>query len=235
MYGQGDATLIVTPLNKHILIDGGGSEFGDFNVGESTLLPYLFDRGIKKLDYIILTHFDLDHVQAAIYVMKNIRVNKVIIAKQIKSSGAYSEFVEIIKKKKIEVSVVKAGDMIIVENDMFFDVLWPDDGEFISENAINNNSIVCKLRHREFSVLFTGDIEEIAEKKILELYRDNLKVLQSTVLKVAHHGSKSSSSEEFLEIVKPKIALIGVGANNLYGHPSSEVIERIDELRCGYL
>lgn len=234
MFGQGDATLIVTPLNKKILIDGGGSEFGDFNVGANTLLPYLLDRGIKKLDYIILTHFDLDHVQAAMYVMENIKVKKVIIAKQVESSEAYSKFVEIITKKKIEVCIIKAGDRINIEKDLCFDVLWPDSNEFITENAINNNSIVCKFKYRDFSMLFTGDIEEIAEKRILELYRENLDVLKSTVLKVAHHGSKSSSIEEFLRVVNPKIALIGVGSNNLYGHPSSEVIERLDELRCKY-
>lgn len=232
MSGQGDGTLIITPLNKSILIDGGGSEFGDFNVGESTLLPYLLDRGIKELDYIILTHFDLDHVQAAMYVMENISVKKVIISKQIESSEAYSKFVSIVKEREINIGIVKAGDRINIENNFYFDVLWPDWGNFITENAINNNSIVCKLRYRDFSVLFTGDIEEIAEKKILELYKDNLKVLQSTVLKVAHHGSKSSSIDEFLDVVKPRLALIGVSKNNLYGHPANEVIERLDMLRC---
>jgi len=235
MYGQGDATLIVTPLNNKILIDGGGSEFGDFNVGESILLPYLLDRGIKKLDYVILTHFDLDHVQAAMYVMKNIKVNKVIIAKQIESSEAYLEFIEVIKNKNIEVRVVKAGDRINIEKNLCFDVLWPDLNNLISENAINNNSIVGKLRYRNFSMLFTGDIEEIAERKILELYEDNLQTLKSNVLKIAHHGSKSSSIKEFLEVVKPKIALIGVGKNNLYGHPAGDVIERLDKIRCRYL
>ena len=205
---------------------------GDFNVGESTLLPYLLDRGIKRLDYIILTHFDLDHVQAAMYVMENIDVNKVIISKQIENSEAYSYFVEIVKEKKIEVNIVRAGDRINVEREVYFDVLWPSVGEFITENAINNNSIVCKLKYRDFSVLFTGDIEEVAERKILELYKNNLNVLQSTVLKVAHHGSKSSSIEEFLNVVRPKFALIGVGVENLYGHPASEVMERFDKLRC---
>lgn len=233
--GQGDSTLIVTPLNKRILIDGGGSEFGDFNVGESTLLPYLLDRGIKKLDYIILTHFDLDHVQAAMYVIRNIKVDKVIIPKQIENSEAYSEFVSIVKERVIDVSIVKSGDRINIEKDLYFDVLWPNDGEFITENAMNNNSIVCKLRYKNLSVLFTGDIEEIAEEKILELYKNNLNILQSTVLKVAHHGSKSSSIKEFLDAVKPKFAFIGAGKNNLYGHPASEVIERLYELRCRYL
>lgn len=231
MYGQGDGTLIVTPLNKKILIDGGGSEFGDLNVGKSTLLPYLLDRGVRKLDYVILTHFDMDHVQAAMYVMENIEVDKVLIAKQVESSTAYMEFISIVKSKKIKVKFVKAGDRINIEKNLYVDILWPKENEFINENAMNNNAIVFKLIYGNFSILFTGDIEKIAEEKILELYKNNLNILNATVLKVAHHGSKSSSIDSFLSTVKPKIALIGVGANNLYGHPANKVITRLDNLR----
>ena len=97
----------------------------------------------------------------------------------------------------------------------------------ISENAINNNSLVCKLNYKKFSMLFTGDIEEIAEKSILQRY--SKKELNSIVLKIAHHGSKTSSTEEFIKKVLPKNAIIGVGKNNLFGHPSMEVIERLKE------
>lgn len=231
MYGQGDGTLIVTALNKKILIDGGGSEFGDFNVGKSTLLPYLLDRGVRKLDYIILTHFDMDHVQAAMYVMENIQVDKVLIARQVKKTTAYTEFISIVKSEKIQVNLVKAGDRIKIEKDLYLDILWPKENEFINENVMNNNAIVFKLIYENFSMLFTGDIEKIAEEKILELYKNNLNILNATVLKVAHHGSKSSSIEFFLNAVKPKIALIGVGENNLYGHPANEVITRLESLR----
>lgn len=109
--------------------------------------------------------------------------------------------------------------------------MWPDSNNVITENSINNNSLVCKLKYKDFSMLFTGDIEEIAEKQILQKYKSNLKVLNSTVLKVAHHGSKSSSIEEFLKVVNPKIALIGVGANNTFGHPNSGVLDRLKEKR----
>lgn len=229
--GQGDGTLIVTPLNKKILIDGGGSEFGNFDVGKNTLLPYLLDRGVKKLDYIIVSHFDSDHVQGLLFVMQSIKVDKVIIAKQVENSANYDEFLSIIKKKNIGVSVLGAGDRINIEKNLYFDVLWPDYNNLITENAMNNNAIVCKLVYGQFSVLFTGDIEETAEKKVLELYEEKLEVLKATILKVAHHGSKSSSISGFLEAVSPQIALIGVGANNLYGHPSNEVLKRLDELR----
>lgn len=122
--------------------------------------------------------------------------------------------------------MVEAGQRIRIEEDLYFDVLWPDSENLIFENNINNNSLVCKMLYRDISILFTGDVEEIAEKAILKEYK-NTNILNSTILKVAHHGSKSSSIQEFLNVVKPKIALIGVGKNNTFGHPNDEVLERI--------
>lgn len=107
-------------------------------------------------------------------------------------------------------------------------ILWPKE-EQIAENMLNNNSIVAKLSYENFSVLFTGDIEKIAEKQILKEYK-NTNVLKSNILKVAHHGSKTSTTKEFLDKVKPQIALIGVGKNNKFGHPNSEVIERLERM-----
>lgn len=112
---------------------------------------------------------------------------------------------------------------------MYFDVLWPSSDQIIHENGINNNSLVCKIVYQNFSMLFTGDIEEIAERTILEKYK-NSNLLQANLLKVAHHGSKSSSIEEFLKAVKPKIALIGVGEKNTFGHPNTEVLKRLERM-----
>ena len=109
-------------------------------------------------------------------------------------------------------------------------ILWPKQ-EQIQENVLNNNSIVAKLVYNNFSMLFTGDIEEIAEKQILEEYKNN-NILKSNILKVAHHGSKSSSIQQILQEIKPKIAIIGVGANNTFGHPNENVLERLRNLRC---
>lgn len=103
----------------------------------------------------------------------------------------------------------------------------------ILENILNNNSIVCKLNYKNVSVLFTGDIEEIAEKKIVSLYDSN--ILNSTILKVAHHGSKTSSIQDFISKVNPKIALIGVGENNKFGHPNDMVVERLQICRSPYI
>lgn len=133
------------------------------------------------------------------------------------------------KEKKIIVKQVKMGDRILIEKNLYFDIIWPNK-EQILENPLNNNSIVCKLNYYDFSMLFTGDIEEIAEKKILREIKHEL--LEADVLKVGHHGSKSSSTQQFIAKVKPKIALIGVGENNKFGHPSDELIERLKTLRC---
>ena len=108
-------------------------------------------------------------------------------------------------------------------------ILWPKE-EQITDNALNNNSIVAKLLYKNFSMLFTGDIEKIAEEQILDEYKNNLEELNSSILKVGHHGSKTSSTKEFIEIVKPKISLIGVGKNNKFGHPNDEVIERLKSI-----
>ena len=97
----------------------------------------------------------------------------------------------------------------------------------VIQNAINNNSLVFKLRYINFSMLFTGDIEEIAEKEILDKYKENTEFLKSTILKVAHHGSKTSSTKEFINIVKPKYAVIGVGKDNKFRHPSNVTIENL--------
>ncbi len=113
-----------------------------------------------------------------------------------------------------------------IEKELYFDILWPDSDNRINENNINNNSLVCKMVYQKCSILFTGDIEEIAEKAILDQYKDT-DILKSMILKVAHHGSKSSSIAEFLNAVKPKIALIGVGEKNTFGHPNREVLERL--------
>lgn len=229
--GQGDCTFIVTPNNQTILIDGGGNESGSFDVGKNILIPYILDRGYTKIDYIIVSHFDSDHFQGCAKIMEELQVKTVIISKQVETSENYEKFKEIVKNKKIKVIVVGEGDRINIENDFYFDILWPKKSKVISENTLNNNSIVCKLNYKNFSVMFTGDIEDIAEKKILESYSGRLQIFDSTILKVGHHGSKTSSSQEFLNTVKPQIALIGVGENNKFGHPNSQVVERLEKLR----
>ena len=226
--GQGDCTFIVTPRNKTILIDGGGSSSNEFDVGKSTLLPYILDKGYTKIDYIFISHFDQDHVGGILTILQKIKVKKVIISKQEENSENYQKFLEIIKEKGVSVAIVKMGDRVKIENGVYFDILWPT-SEQIQENKLNNNSLVMKMYYHNFSVLFTGDIEEEAEKKIFETYKSEKNKLVSNVLKVAHHGSKTSTIKEFLDTVNPKIALIGVGKNNMFHHPSEEIIDKLKE------
>lgn len=226
--GQGDSTLIVTPQGKNILIDGGGSE--SYDVGKNILLPYLLDRKVTKLDYVIISHFDTDHVGGILTVLEELEVKKVIIGKQYENSENYEKFLETVKNKKILVRQVQKGDKINIEKDVQIKVLFPEE-KMIEENSINNNSLVFKLIYKDISILFTGDIEKIAEEQIVNLYSRN-NILKSTILKVSHHGSKTSSTQEFLELVHPKIALIGVGENNLYGHPNDDVIERLKNINA---
>ena len=227
--GQGDSTFIITPKNKTILIDGGGSENSTFDVGKKVLIPYLLDRGYTSLDLVIISHFDTDHVGGILSVLDELKVKKVCIAKQYEKTENYEKFLKIISKKSIEVQVLTIGDILKIEDNLIFEVLFPKE-TLIKENSINNNSLVMKLVYKDFKMLFTGDIESPAEEKIVSLYKNTGK-LESDVLKVAHHGSKTSTSQEFLKLVNPKIALIGVGENNLFGHPSKEVIERFEKCK----
>lgn len=163
--------------------------------------------------------------------MKELSVGKILISKQGEESENFQKFKEIIKDKKIKVQVVNKGERLQIESNVYFDILWPDNSKLMSENVLNNNSIVCKLHYKNFSMLFTGDIEEIAEKEILKEHNNNLNQLKATVLKIPHHGSKTSSIQDFIDTVNPKFALIGVGKNNTFGHPNVEVIERLKSLR----
>ncbi len=121
------------------------------------------------------------------------------------------------------------NEKIEIEKNIKIEILWPTD-KLITSNILNNNSLVMKLTYNNFTALFTGDIEKIAEEEIINKYKETNK-LNSTIIKIAHHGSKTSSIQEFFNSVKPQIALIGVGANNNFGHPNEEVLERIKKFR----
>lgn len=140
-------------------------------------------------------------------MVENLKVKNLIISKQAEKSEECSKMIESAKAKKVKIIFVEAGQTLKIEKNITFKIFWPKSKKQITENALNNNSIVARLIYGKFQMLFTGDIEQIAEEKIVEKYGDNLK---STVLKVAHHGSSTSSIEEFIKAVQPKIAIIGV-------------------------
>lgn len=227
--GQGDSMLIITPSKKKILVDGGGSEFGTFDVGKQTLLPYLLNKSIISIDYLLFTHFDSDHCQGLLTVLESINVKNVIIGEQGKECENFEKFSELVKLKHTNKITVKAGDTVTIDKECNFEILFPDT-DLIKQNILNNNSIVAKFWYKDYSVLLTGDIEKIAEEKLIRKYKDTKK-LEANILKVAHHGSKSSSIQQFLDEVKPEIALIGVGEKNTFGHPNDGVLERLENLR----
>lgn len=165
--------------------------------------------------------------------MQNLKVDMVIIGKQGMQSQNYQDFLRIAKNKKIKVVQVKAGDKIQIDENTSISVLFPTEN-LISENVLNNNSLVTKFTYaidglKKFSMLLTGDIEEIAEDEIVNIYR-NTNELQANILKIAHHGSKTSTTQDFLNLVKPQIALIGVGENNSFGHPNKVTLDKLNNL-----
>ena len=219
--GQGDSTLIITPDKKTVLIDGGGSD--SFDVGEKVLLPYLLDRRILKIDYVLISHFDTDHATGVAQILGKIDVSSIILTRQLEENDIYRHILSIAKEKKIKLIYVKEGDVLKIGG-IKISIIHPENKLMIN-NPMNNNSIVCKVEYNSFSMLLTGDIEMEAEELIL---RKNIN-LKADVLKVAHHGSKTSTTGEFLKAINPKVALIGVGKNNNFGHPSNEVIQRLKE------
>lgn len=225
---QGDACLI-RKNSKVILIDGGGAnnQTNSYNVGKSVLMPYLLARKIKVIDYMIFSHFDNDHCQGLIYILENLKVRNILIGLQYEKYDNYKKMEEIAKNKKVTIYKLKGADTLELDKNLRLDVLWPIKSKLINENSINNNSLVLKLKYHDFSILFTGDIEKIAEEEINQIYKNDLK---STMIKIAHHGSKTSSIEEFMKNVSPQYALIGVGENNKFKHPSNETLETLQKL-----
>ncbi len=227
MWDSGDCCVIRSPLGKNIIIDGGNNR--DYDYGEQVVVPYLLDRKITKIDFLMVSHFDADHCGGLFAVVENLKVDTIILGKQDSEYENCVEFLKLAKSKNVKVISVQAGDVIKIDKYCQFQILWPDSQNMIADNGINNNSILAKFMCRDFTMLFTGDIEEKAEKEILQKYK-NSNILDCDILKVAHHGSKSSSIQEILEKITPKVAVIGVGENN-YGHPNKDVLERLQNLR----
>ena len=167
-------------------------------------------------------------------VIDKLNIKNIIIPKQKEESDNYKKIEEHIKKRKINISIIGIENNNIqklqISKDIYFDFLWPSFNNQINKNILNNNSIVCKLNYKSFSCIFTGDIEKEAENEIIKKYCNNLNVLKADILKVAHHGSKTSSTEEFIKICNPKISIIGVGKNNIFGHPNYDVIKRLTNI-----
>ena len=220
--GQGDSCLVITPQQKTILVDSGGDEH--YDVGKNTLHPYLLNRGITTIDYIMISHFDTDHCKGFEYVLEHMRVKHILIPKQTIKSENYQKIKSIAEEKHIPMQIMHQGKVLQLDKYSTLEVLSP-----IKEHAytdMNDTSIIAKLTCYHTSILFTGDASQEIEKEVLQSSREKLK---ATILKVGHHGSKTSTSDEFLKAVQPKVALIGVGKHNKFGHPTQEVLNKLNK------
>jgi competence protein ComEC len=222
--GQGDSILIHTPNKKTVLIDGGGMPpfyKGDFDIGRDVVQPFLQFRGIRSIQVLVFSHFDSDHSEGLLSILENMRVDTVVygIADQ---GEIYEQMVEIIKNKGIRAVQAAKGDEFII-GDVLFEILSPPKSG-IPGATDNDNSLVLKMTYKDFSFLFTGDLEHAGEVEILSSGLD----IRSSVLKVGHHGSSSSTSADFLGRVKPAFAVISAGCDNSFGHPSQQVVELLN-------
>ena len=195
--GQGDCIHLKCDDGKNLLFDGGGNI--NYNIGEKTLKPYLLKNGIGQVQLAAATHLHTDHYLGLTQLAECFDVKKVL------TKG-------------------RAGQRIMLGDAQWIDILWPQqqDPNIDDENL---NSLIFKIQDHGVSVLITGDITEEGEKALVEKYKGT-DTLKSDILKVAHHGSPYSTSDLFLDAVKPSVAVISVGKNN-YGHPSNVVIEKL--------
>ncbi|HEL2352559.1 TPA: DNA internalization-related competence protein ComEC/Rec2 [Streptococcus suis] len=223
--GQGDSIFLRDMRGRTVLIDVGGRV--DFAAKEAwqersrqanaerTLIPYLHSRGVDRIDSLVLTHTDTDHVGDVLEVAKQVQIGRIVVSP---GSLTVPDFVATLKKINVPVHVVKVGDRLPIF-DSYLEVLYPDG----TGDGGNNDSIVLYGRLLETNFLFTGDLEQ-GELDLIETY-PNLPV---DVLKAGHHGSKGSSYPEFLDHIGAKIALVSAGENNRYKHPHQETLERFD-------
>ncbi|WP_179295533.1 DNA internalization-related competence protein ComEC/Rec2 [Bacillus sp. FJAT-45350] len=232
--GQGDSLLIELPYRKGIyLIDTGGlvtfrsqevwrDRRREFEVGKDIVLPYLKARGIQKIDKLILSHGHYDHIGGTEALIGVIPITEVLYSKG-KVEGAYEkELLTKLAKQRVTITMVNEGVRWSEGESQFF-VLSPKG----NEQSLNDRSIVLLAKIGGLTWLFTGDLETDGESRLIREYKG----LTIDVLKVGHHGSRTSSTEEFVSYLSPKVALVSAGRGNRFGHPSSEVIERFENNR----
>jgi len=224
--GQGDATLVQFPSGKTLLIDAGPKTF-TYDAGERILVPFL-QRTVRKLDGLLVTHPHSDHLGGVESVLRSIPVDMVFDAGQEAKSSIYRSYQHTLRKLGIPHVRLRAGDTINLFDEARVFVLHPT-SRFVQRDSLhfvrdfNNGSVVLKILFGKVGLLFTGDAEEPSETQMLHVYNGFLK---SDFIKVGHHGSITSSGEQFIEAVRPQYAAISVGALNKFDHPSKEVIER---------
>lgn len=220
--GQGDAILVKVG-DSFTLIDSGDVEH------RPEIVRLLRKYGVHSLKNVIITHPHADHLGGFLWVSKEFPVEHVYDNGYAIGSSTFTTYRKQIERKKIPHSILRAGDTIDLGNGAIFEVYAPWDTMMTDHSGkqhVNNNSIVGKLIFGTFSMMMTGDAEKEEEAKIVN---NNRGKLDSTILKVGHHGSKTASSEVFLDTVHGKVALISCGLHNEYGHPSKQTIDRLEK------
>ncbi|AUS88304.1 competence protein [Lysinibacillus sp. YS11] len=212
--GQGDSILIESPSGKTMLIDGGVKGAGQ------QIVSYLKELGIDKLDIVVATHPDADHIGGLIPVLDNMTIEQFYDSGKVHTSQTFEEMLTRIDEKNIPYHVPKIGDDIEFDKDVNVKVLNAND------QATDNNdaSIVLKMTYGNVSFLLTGDAGVALEKEMLQYD------VKATVLKAGHHGSNTSSSEEFIQAVKPEVTILSYGEDNKYGHPHAEIVDRLQAI-----
>jgi competence protein ComEC len=227
--GQGDAALVTFPNGETMLVDGGGRQnYNDDDdafepdvprIGEAVVSEVLWERGLSRIDHIVATHADADHIQGLVDVSKNFRVRDGFVGR-LQADPDLAELMNVWHERGVPAAQVAAGDVLDI-GAVRIEVLNPVDGS-PDRMSPNNGSIVLRLIYGETEILLTADIEREAEAMLIASGRP----LSADVVKVPHHGSRSSSTEEFVKAVSPGFAIISVGRRSMFGHPHPEVVER---------
>ncbi|WP_455088914.1 ComEC/Rec2 family competence protein [Peptoanaerobacter stomatis] len=215
--GQGDSTLIITPDKKTVLIDAGDEQHSSRTMG------YIKSQGIEKLDLVIATHPDADHIGGMDKVIKNFDIGMFSMPLVSKDTKQYKEIKQELKNKKLKNKPLYTGDGLSVGKDVKLQILSPQKNKTYSDT--NEYSIVARLSYKEVSFLFMADATMENEIAIINDFDD----ISSDVLKLGHHGSSTSTSDYFLGKVNPSIGVISCGKNNKYGHPHKEVMNLLEK------
>ncbi len=229
--GQGDAALVEFPGGRTMLIDAG-MRSEEYDAGEHIVVPFLKRRGIRVLDWVVASHPHADHIGGMLHVFEKLEVKEVIESGQPARDSVFIRYRYAIEQEGAVVRHARAFDSALTINGVRLYFLYPthnavtQDTFFTSLN-LNNTSVVVKLSYGETSWLFTGDLEQEGEADVVSLFGPFLK---ADVLKVGHHGSKTSSTDQFLQHVRPKYAVISAGRNNKFNHPSESVVQRLQEI-----
>ncbi|MBU1872306.1 DNA internalization-related competence protein ComEC/Rec2 [bacterium] len=223
---QGDAALIKLPDKRTILIDAGDRTFHR-DYGELVVAPFLKREGIRQIDLLILTHPHSDHIGGAPTIIRNFKVDQIWESDIAAGSRIYQEIHALADSLNIPVLTPNSGDMVTISDNLKLYFLHPSE-RFLEKHQRNYNdgSLVCKLVFGDISILFTGDAEEDSEDYLC--YWDDF--LKSTIIKVPHHGSNTSSTAHYVNLVDPEYAIVSVGLNNKFKHPAQSTLQRYRNL-----